>query len=355
MVAGGTGGHIYPALQLAKALEKDNDIVFFGNESRLESTLVPEAGFDFRPIETIAFSGGLLRRINSVILLYDAYKEMIRQLKIIKPDIVIGFGNYVSVPVVMAAVKLKIKTMIHEQNRLVGSANKFLSKRVDCVVCSFKENLRVFPKDKTVFLGNPRSSAFRGVKVKRDILVKYGLQANQTTILICMGSLGSLTVNKFMIEALKRLAETSIQVIYVTGREYYEEFRARFEETERIKLVDFVDMVELLPNVDLLIARAGATTIAEISALGVASILIPSPYVPNDHQYHNAKDLVDKNAAVLMAEEDLEVDDFIESLEKLLKDSTQLKVLANNAKKLGNLKACDDIIKQINRVVNDGS
>lgn len=353
MVAGGTGGHIYPALQLAKTMENDHEIIFFGNESRLESTIIPQAGYNFIPMETIAFNGGLLRRVNSLILLYDAYREMKRQLKLIKPDIVIGFGNYVSLPVVMAAVKLKIKTMIHEQNRLAGSANKFLAKRVDYVVCSHRENLNVFPKGKTSYLGNPRSSAFKGLKPNKEVLKKYDLKSDIPTILICMGSLGSLTVNKFMIDALKELDKCSFQVIYVTGKEYYEEFKAEFTDTEKIKIVAYVDMVEVLPNITVLVSRAGATTIAEITALGVAAVLIPSPYVPNNHQYYNAKDLVDKNAAILVKEEDLEVDKFVDLLDKLIKDSTELKVLANNAKKLGNVKAGEAIIRLIDKAVND--
>jgi len=351
MVAGGTGGHIYPALHLADSLKDKNEITFFGSDKRLENELIPAAGYNFIALETIAFSGSLMRRINSLLLMRDSYHIAKSELKKFNADVVIGFGNYISVPVVLAAKSLNIKTLIHEQNCKIGAANRYLAKKADFCVCCYKESLEKLPKAKSLCLGNPRSSMFKDVKRNRSILKEYGLDPSIATVVIFMGSLGSISINEFMLQALKEIRKEDFQVIYITGKEYYQEFITKFNETDNVKIKDYANMVELLPNIDLLVARAGATTIAEITALGLPTIFIPSPYVPNNHQYFNAKNLVDYKAAMLINEEDLDIDKFNDILKTTISDKEKLSEMASKTKEFANVNCCEDIIKLIEKVV----
>ena len=353
MVAGGSGGHIYPAIQLADSLKKDHEIIFFGNNNRLEGEIIPALGYEFLSSETNNFSGGLAKKINSLLLMIDAYQDAKAKLKKIKPDLVIGFGNFVSVPVVKAAQKLGIRTIIHEQNRLLGSANNYLAKKANAIVVSYPETKQKLPQEKAFYLGNPRSSYFKNIKIDRSVLIKYDLNPLIPTVLFFMGSQGSKSINDFMLEVLKELKNAKFQILYVTGKAYYDSFKDILKDNKNIKIRDYVEAGELLANIDVLVARAGATTICEITACGIPSILIPSPFVPNNHQYFNAQSLVDKRAALLVNEKDLDVKEFIALLGGLIGDNRERKILAANAKKLGNTKACDDFIKLIRRVVKN--
>ena len=200
IATGGTGGHIYPALSLADALleNKDNDVLFIGSSTRMESKEIPEKGYNFKGLNVIGTNGGLTNKIKSVLLLVKARSECIKILKDYKPDVVIGFGNYISVPVILAAKKLGIKTMIHEQNSVAGKANVFLSRFVDGIIGSYNENLNQFDNSKTRILGNPRAS--ESSKIDKDVNMynELGLDENKSLVLIVMGSLGSESVNKVL-------------------------------------------------------------------------------------------------------------------------------------------------------------
>jgi UDP-N-acetylglucosamine--N-acetylmuramyl-(pentapeptide) pyrophosphoryl-undecaprenol N-acetylglucosamine transferase len=351
ITTGGTGGHIYPALALGEMLlSRGHQVVFIGNEARMEATLIPEAGFIFYGMETQAIQGSILKRLNAVLLMRDAYvyaKELLTQ---IKPDIVIGFGGYVTVPVILAAHKLKYKIILHEQNSIAGKANLFLQRFADAVVTSYEETNKQFNQQKVSFIGNPRAGYFKNCQREPKILRDLGLVHNLPTVMIVMGSLGSLTMNEHLLQLLKSIRDKNYQVIYVTGKKYYQEFMRQYNETTHVKVFDYLDMRSVLPNVDLLICRAGATTLTEITALGIPSILIPSPYVPMNHQFHNAQVLVSAHAALMMEEKNYNQEQLISMIDELIAQPQELKQISSNAKKLGNINACDDFCDLIERI-----
>ncbi|MFV0254966.1 MAG: undecaprenyldiphospho-muramoylpentapeptide beta-N-acetylglucosaminyltransferase [Erysipelotrichaceae bacterium] len=356
LVAGGSGGHIYPALELAKTFkEYGHEILFIGNKNRMEATIIPDLGYDFFAIDNSSLQGSFAKKINSLLLMHDSYTDSLEKLKSYGADCVIGFGNYVTVPVILAAKRLKIKTVIHEQNSIVGSANKLLSKVVDKVVVSYQSTLVKMPKKKSYYYGNPRSSAFKDLKYDRKILKKYGLKPDLKTVLIFMGSLGSKVINDFMLEALKNFRKKDYQVLYVTGKNYYQDFITKFNETNNVKVLSYANTNELLNNIDILVSRAGATTIAEITAIGITSLLIPSPYVVANHQYYNASNLVEKNAAVLLSEEDLTQKSFIDKIDEMIANDKYAQSLAENAKALSKIDSAELIYQLVIDLVGESN
>ena len=344
IVAGGTGGHIYPAITLAERLKKDgNEIVFFGSNDRMEKNVIPETGFKFIGMDIKSTAGGLVGKAKSLVSLVDGYFKSRKLLKGF--DMAIGFGNYISYPVILAASHMGLKTVIHEQNSFAGKANRALDKVVDLVIGSYDENLKQFKNPKTLILGNPQSGKALNVEKNPEVIREFGLDPDKKTIIIFMGSLGSKSVNEKLIEFFDK-CDGSYQIIYAAGKLHYENALSRVNK-DYIKVVERVDGVKLMKNCDLLVCRAGATTLCEISAIGTPSIIIPSPYVPNNHQFFNGKALTDKNAAVMIEEKDLSGDSLKNEVDKLINDDVRLKELADNARKLGNPNVLDDIVKQL--------
>lgn len=345
IVAGGTGGHVYPALTLAEALEKRGDeILFIGSSTRMEKDLIPQKGYKFIGLDVDIFAGGLLNKIESLISIQRAQKRCMSILK--GYDLAIGFGNYISVPVILAAKKLGIKTVIHEQNSFAGKANKMLDKKVDLVIGSYKENLKQFKNKKTLILGNPQSSKAMAIEKDKKVIKNLGLDPEKKTVVIFMGSLGSQTVNKVILDYFN-LTSGDYQIVYATGKQNYEYVVNNFKEKEYIKCLEAIDGANVMKNSSLLVCRAGATTLAEITAMGMPAILIPSPYVPNNHQYFNAKSLVDANAALMLEEKDLTPAKLNSMINDIINDESKLKSLANHALALGNPKVLEDIIVAI--------
>ena len=345
IATGGSGGHIYPALSLARALkERGHELTFIGSLDRMEKDVVPDAGFKFIGLDIKTTRGGPLQKVKSLISIYSAYRRCLRLLN--GQDLVIGFGNYISVPVVLAAKKLKIKTMIHEQNSFVGRANRMLDKKVDLIIVSYEESLKQFKNPNIVVLGNPQSSVALSVKEDRSILRDLGLDLDKKTVLMFLGSLGSESVQKVFLEYFDMLdGNEDYQIVYATGDKHYE--AAKDYDSKMIKIVKRVDGAKMMKVSDLLISRAGATTLAEITALGTPSILIPSPYVPNDHQYYNAMALADHDAAIVIKEKDLDARRLKDMIEKTLVDKNKLDSLHDNARALSNDHCLEDIVERI--------
>lgn len=334
--AGGTGGHIYPALAIAKKIkEKDNtsEILYIGTSNRMEKDIVPKEGFKFTGINVEGLRRKLsFKNVKSMLLFINAISRCKRIIKKFNPDVVIGVGGYVSAPVIYAAHKLGVKCCIHEQNSSFGVTNKFASKFADKIFVSFKSLEEKFEdKKKVIYTGNPCSeSAMKVTPAKKE---DYGLSSNKKLVLIVMGSLGSKTVSDKMKNMLTLFNNKDYEVMFVTGKNYYDEYK-KIKYTNNIKIVPYVDnMVSLLKVTDVLVSRAGASTLSEIASLNVPSILIPSPYVTENHQYKNAMDLVSKDAAMILEEKDLKGDVLLRMVEKVLDD----KLFTNNMKK--NLKA----------------
>lgn len=334
--AGGTGGHIYPALAIAKKIkEKDkaSEILYIGTSNRMEKDIVPKEGFKFIGIKVEGLRRKLsFKNVKSMLLFINAISRCKRIIKKFNPDVVIGVGGYVSAPVIYAAHKLGVKCCIHEQNSSFGVTNKFASKFADKIFVSFKSlEEKSEDKKKVIYTGNPCSeSAMKVTPAKKE---DYGLSSNKKLVLIVMGSLGSKTVSDKMKNMLTLFNNKDYEVMFVTGKNYYDEYK-KIKYTNNIKIVPYVDnMVSLLKVTDVLVSRAGASTLSEIASLNVPSILIPSPYVTENHQYKNAMDLVSKDAAMILEEKDLKGDVLLRMVEKVLDD----KLFTNNMKK--NLKA----------------
>lgn len=355
LVTGGTGGHIYPALALAKAIldrNPNHSVFFIGNLDRMEATEIPAAGYRFFGLPAKGFSGSPIAIIKAVLALQKSKKMALKLLKREKPDIVIGFGGYVCVPVLQAAHKLNIKTMLHEQNSIVGRANKVLIPIVDAIVCDYESNLSVFPAQKTRRLGNPRTYMITQSANAQSIEAVYSFNPDRPIVLFVMGSLGSASVNALMPKVLTALDLQGIQAVYVTGKRHYQTFKSTLPELVNIRVVDYIDQLWAMTQVDLMVCRGGATTAAELTVLGVPSIIIPSPYVPNNHQYHNAKALFDAQASVFFEEKALDGETLIQAITNLLNDPERLKSMRQAALTLGKPHAASDMVDWIETLVN---
>ncbi len=348
MVAGGSGGHIYPALALAEALkERGHEITFIGSKDRMEKDVIPAKGFDYIGLDVFTTRGSIFQKIRSILSIIKAYFKCLGLLK--GYDLAIGFGNYISIPVMLAAIKLKLKTIIHEQNSFVGRANRLLDKKVDLIIGCYEENKKQFANPNIRILGNPQSSKAYHLEKDPEVIAKLGLDPKKKTVVIFMGSLGSASVNEKLLDYFK-LTDGSYQIIFATGSSHYEKMLKEVKQSDCLKVYERIDGVNVMKNATLLICRAGATTLSEICAIGIPSILIPSPYVPNNHQYYNGKALCDKNAAVMIEEKDLSGAKLNDTVNELLNDEKRLKQLADNALKLGNPEVLSDIIIEIEKI-----
>lgn len=349
MSAGGTGGHIYPALALADALKNENhEIMFIGSSDRMEAHIIPDAGYKYEAIDVRGMNGNIIYKLQSALMLLKAEGICKRIVKEFNPDIVIGFGNYISVPVIRAAHQLKKVTMLHEQNSFTGKANLMLARYADAIVGCYEENLEQLPTNKTKILGNPRASLIKNVTKDKSFFKEFGLKEELKTVVVMTGSLGSSSVNKILEETLP-LLDDNYQTIVATGKANYDSFK--FKDTDNIKVVPYIDGLKATVNADLLVVRGGATTAAEVAAAGVASIIIPSPYVPNNHQYINAKAFEDAKASILIEEKNLNKDVLSSEMNRLMKDDALREEMGKNAKVLGKPDACEEIISWMKELV----
>lgn len=348
IVAGGTGGHIYPALTLAEELQKrGNEIVFIGSNNRMEKELIPSFGYKFIGLDVDIFAGGVKGKVRS---LHTIAKEERKCEKLLDGyDMAIGFGNYISVPVILAAKRKGLKTVIHEQNSFAGKANKLLDQQVDLVIGSYEENLKQFKNNNTHIYGNPQSSKALNVTKDENTIKEFGLDPKKKTIVIFMGSLGSQSVHKIILEYLNK-TDGSYQIIYAAGKQNMDSLKDANIDKPYIRCLERIDGVKVMCASDLVVSRAGATTLSEICALGAPSILIPSPYVPNNHQYLNAKSLVDKGAATLIEEKDLTSDVLKNKIDELIFDDEKLKSLKEHAIAIRNPNVLEDIIMEIEKL-----
>lgn len=353
--AGGTGGHIYPALAIANKIKeknKDAEILYIGTKNRMEKDIVPKAGYKFIGISVNGLKRSISpKNIKSAFMFLNAIKKCKKIIKEFKPDLVIGVGGYVSAPVVYAAHKLGIKCCIHEQNSSFGVTNKFASNFADKVFVSFKSLEEKMNDKKYIYTGNPCSeNALKAEAAKKE---EYGLTPSKKLVLIVMGSLGSQTINNKMKDMLTLFNNKDYEVMFVTGKNYYDEYKNN-KYTKNIKIVPYIDnMVRLLKKTDLLVSRAGASTLSEISTLNVPSILIPSPYVTENHQYKNAMDLVSKNAAEIIEEKDLNGDILLRKVEKILNDRLYTKKLKENLKSFEVKNSASMIYDEIIKLIGD--
>lgn len=358
ITGGGTGGHIYPGISLAREFQsrdKNNEIIFVGTEHKMESEIIPQEGFRFLGLRVKGIERKFsLESLSALFLFLGSLFASYGIIKDFKPDLVIGTGGYVSGSVALVSSLLGIPTFIHEQNVIPGITNQFLSLTGKKVFTSFPESAGYFwRKERIVFLGNPiRKSIWQGNKEK--IIKENNLDSTKKTILVFGGSKGASTINKMVLHSLY-LIEESIwlewQVLIISGEEDFKNL------TEKVTKSPFKETVRVLPYLhniedaydlaDLVVCRAGATTIAELSAKGIAAILIPYPYATGNHQLYNARFLESNLAALIIEEKELNREKLAAELSKLLTDNKRLDLLARNSKKLGKRKAAQDIVDNI--------
>ncbi|MBQ9318624.1 MAG: undecaprenyldiphospho-muramoylpentapeptide beta-N-acetylglucosaminyltransferase [Bacilli bacterium] len=336
ITAGGTGGHIYPALAMInkiKEMEPESEFLYIGTHNRMEKDIVPKNNIPFEMIEIYGFNRkNLLKNFKVLKCLIKSKKKCKQLIKAFNPDIVMGFGGYVTAPVLSVAHKLGYKTVIHEQNSIPGMSNKMLMRKVDLICVSLKSSLNAFPKEKTVFTGNPCGED----AVKKQAMNKkeLGLKERKKLVLIVMGSLGASTVNDYLVNIKDKFKDKDYEVLFVTGKKDYEEIIKK-QFPDNVKVVPYVDnLTRIMKKTDIIVTRAGASTLSEIIALNVPSILIPSPYVPNNHQFKNAMDLVNNKAALLIEEKDLKDNVLLDKIDVLMTSPIEYKNLKDNLNKL---------------------
>lgn len=322
--AGGTGGHIYPALAILDKIyekEKKVEVIYVGSHNRMEKEIVKNRNIEYFEIEIYGLSKTqMVRNVKNLFLINKAYKRCLKLIDDFKPDIVIGTGGYVVYPIIKAAKKRGVKTFLHEQNSIPGKSNLALSKDIDLIGVSFLNAKDFFPKAKEVFYaGNPCSS--NALTANAITKKSMGLSTNKKLILVVSGSLGSKSVNdKFKI-FLNLIKDEPYEVLYITGKTHYEEFIRDEKFPKNVIVKPYVDnLVGLMKEADLIISRAGASTISEILALKIPSILIPSPYVANNHQYYNALDLKNMLVSSLIEEKNLSAEKLILAIDEIMEE-----------------------------------
>ncbi len=353
VVAGGTGGHIYPALAIInkiKEKEANSEILYIGTTDRMEKDIIPKLGIDFVGLEVSGLDRKNLFKNFQVLKKYNkAIKDAKKEIKKFNPDIVIGVGGYITLPVLTAAHSLGYKTIIHEQNSIPGLSNKLLAKVVDCVCVSLPNSINLFKSKNVVYTGNPRSEEI--IDVKKVSKKSLGLDGTKKLVIIVMGSLGSATMTKKVKELIPGFKNKKYQVVVVTGKEYIDNYK-EVKVPDNVKVVPYLDnFINVMKDTDLIVSRAGASTIAEITAIGLPAILVPSPYVTHNHQYMNAKELEDLGACKIVEEENFSKDILIEEIDKLLNDSKAYADMMKASKKLGVLDSATKIYDEIRKII----
>lgn len=348
IAAGGTGGHINPALGTAgyiKELHPTAEIAFVGTADKMEARLVPQAGYELKTIEISGFwrsfsPDAIKHNIGTVKKLLRSSSQIKKIIKEFKPDLVIGFGGYVSGPVLRIAAKMGIPTAIHEQNAYPGVANKAVAGLVDRVMLTAQQAERYMkPKNPCVVTGLP----IRGdiLKSDRDFARAELNIGNKPLVLSMGGSLGAKPVNDAMLGLiLNKYKDNDCVFLHATGKggEWFTEELKKagvdLAANPHVRVVEYIDIPKCLPAADLVVCRSGASTLSELQALGKPSILIPSPYVTENHQYHNAMALVNNGAAEFLEEKDLTPERLTERVNALLADKAKLEEIGKNAKEM---------------------
>ncbi len=355
---GGTGGHIFPALSIANGLKvryPGCDILFVGAEGKMEMERVPVSGYKIIGLPVAGLYRGELWR--NIMFLPKLINSLLRAKKVVKgfsPDVVIGVGGYASAPVLTAAIRAGIPTVIQEQNSFAGITNKLLGRRADKICVAYDKMERYFPSKKIIFTGNPVRKELQLINPKSEEARRYfEYSSDCPVILVIGGSLGARTINQSLLAGMDKIRKTDVMVIWQTGKYYYKEIKARIETeaVENIRLLEFIPRMDLAYSVaDIVISRAGAGTISELCLVGKPAILVPSPNVAEDHQTHNAMSLVDKEAAVLVKDSDARAN-LIETALDLVNNKKLCEKLSNNIRKLATPKATEDIVEVISSLI----
>lgn len=330
IVAGGTGGHIFPALALIDKIKEDpkNKYLYIGTTDRMENEIVPSMGIPYKSLKIHGLSKNLLKNFKNIKDVLNSIKEAGKIIKEFEPDFVVCFGGYVTFPVIVAANKKKIPVFLHEQNVIPGKVNKFLSFYAKKIFISFKESEKYFNAKKIVYSGNPCME--KAKNIKKHNKTELGFDKDKKLILIVMGSEGSSVVNEKMLDFLRSFNETDKEILFITGKKQYNTLNNNLIVPHNIKIVPFyMDLPALMKSSDLIISRAGASTISEIIATSIPSILIPSPYVANNHQYYNALALKELGVSKMLEQDRLTKETLLDEIKSILDNENEVSRIKN--------------------------
>ena len=351
---GGTGGHIYPAIAIANELKSrfpDADILFVGAQDKMEMQKVPQAGY---PIKGL-WIAGLQRRLtfDNALFPVKLLSSLLKSRQIIKqfkPDVVIGTGGFASGPLLQMANSAGIPTVIQEQNSYPGITNKLLSKKANAICVAYAKLERFFPKEKIVLTGNPVRQDLIAIDSKRaEGLAHFNLDPNKKTILILGGSLGARRVNQLIEKELEFFASQKVQLLWQCGKLYFEEYQKY--NSENVQVMAFIERMDLVYTAaDIVISRAGASSVSELCIVGKPVIFIPSPNVAEDHQTKNAKSVADKNGAILIRESELDTT-FESTFSDLISNESKQDELSQNIKNLALPNATKAIVEEILKLI----
>ena len=351
---GGTGGHIYPAIAIANELRSrhpEAKFLFVGANGRMEMEKVPQLGYEIRGLNISGLQRSLtLKNLAFPFKLLQSLLAAGRILKKFKPNVVIGTGGYASGPTLYMANLRNIPSLIQEQNSYPGITNRLLAKKAERICVAYDGLEKYFPAEKLIKTGNPvRQDLLEVNSKKQEALRHFGLDPSKTTLAVVGGSLGAKVINETIASHLEELLAENLQVLWQTGKLYYERFSPEGRK-DGVHLHEYIQRMDLLyAAADIIVSRAGAGTISELCIVGKPVIFIPSPNVAEDHQTKNARSVTDKDAAVMISESEL--DTFMPVLLNLIKDSGRRQILSQNIKKLALPDATERIADEVEKIV----
>lgn len=355
---GGTGGHIFPAIAIANAIKEKYpkaQILFVGAEGRMEMQRVPAAGYEIKALPIKGFNRKhIFKNINVLFHLWKSIHKARTIIKEFQPQVAVGVGGYVSGATLYECSKMKIPYLLQEQNSYAGVTNKLLSKKAKKICVAYDGMERFFNNDKIILTGNPvRQNVINTHLTKEEAIKTFDLDPNKKTILIVGGSLGAYTINKAMLENINIINNSNIQFIWQTGKYYHNDIKEALKNKSvtNLKILDFIsDMGTAYKAADLVISRAGASSISEFQLIGKPIILVPSPNVAEDHQTKNAMALVNKKSALMVKDSEAQ-QKLIPLAIETVQNENKINSLSTNIKKMGIQnsanKIADEVIKLI--------
>jgi UDP-N-acetylglucosamine--N-acetylmuramyl-(pentapeptide) pyrophosphoryl-undecaprenol N-acetylglucosamine transferase len=355
IAGGGTGGHIFPAVAIANALKKIDpaiDILFVGAKGKMEMEKIPEAGFPIIGIDIAGYNrSSLIKNISLPYKLVQSYFQVTKILKSFNPDAVIGVGGYSTFPVLRLAQTKKIPTFIHEANSLPGKSNLMLAKRASRIFAPSEGMEKYFAAERIIVSGNPVRDIFSKNISKEEGVNFFGLRPGIKTVLVIGGSLGAKSINTIIEENIDIFKKNNLQLIWQTGKEFAGNAARAEEERTNIWTNAFINQMEYAyAAADVVIARAGAMTVAEICVVRKPAIFVPYPFAAEDHQTANALFLTKKNAAMMVADKDVKTL-LIPTLLELINNEEKIKEIENNISRVNNKKADEIIATEILKII----
>ena len=355
---GGTGGHIYPAIAIANAWKEkypDTEILFVGAEGKMEMQKVPEAGYAIVGLKVAGLQRRLtLENLSFPFKLMDSLKLSNKLIKNFNPHVVVGVGGYASGPLLYMAQRKKIPTLIQEQNSYAGLTNKLLARRAGAICVAYPGMEAFFPKEKIKYTGNPVRKDILSLEGKvEQAFLHFGLERSKPVVLVLGGSLGAKNINTAMLRNMDEFEALGYQVLWQTGKFYYEAMKAKLADTglKHIHALEFIKNMDMAyAAADLVVSRAGALSVSELSLAGKAVVFIPSPNVVDDHQTKNAMALVKNNAAAILRDSDA-VDGLLGVVEELMQDPATRVRLADNILKLAKPDAAKQIVGELEKLI----